>query len=688
MAKPHIPGQLGLFKPQSDWQAPTAPPDLRGCRLVALDTENKDDGLSLNKGPGWALGMGYICGVAWAAGDETGYLPIRHPDTDCLNPGVVLRWVEDLFRSGTRVVFHNSPYDLGWFWSQGVAPPDGAAQLEDTLAMSVMLDETHRYPETYSLDDCCRRAGVPGKDQELLRDAVRAYGGDPAHPAAHLWRLPARYAAPYAEQDARATLALARQSLPALEAQGLMEAYRTEMELVPMVVAMRRRGIRLDTERALRTAEEFRRRRDQALAELSSQVQQGRPVTMDDVRSPQWLERIHKAENIQFPKTEKTERGSFSKDWMERHPHWLPQTITKAIQWEGAATKFIETYLLGFSHRGRVHAEVHQFLSEGGGTRSHRFSYSEPPLQQMPSPDKDPRGSDGKIDMSLATGTLIRDCFLPERGELWGSADYSGQEVRLAVHFAHLCKANKADEMVARFLDNPRSDFHQMVADMTGLPRWQAKIINFGLMYGKGVASLAEDLKVSLDEAKAILTQYHERMPFVKSLEETCKRLGAERGYIRLVDGARMRYTQWEGGWVDGDLRRAALAAKKRMEPCSREEAVERQADPDHPWARTRLRRADTRKSLNNLVQGSAARQTKLAMRGMWREGILPLIQVHDELGYSTGDERVARRVEEIMRDAVKLKVPVVVDNEFGTTWGRAKKSWSEANAALVAGDL
>jgi DNA polymerase I-like protein with 3'-5' exonuclease and polymerase domains len=678
MAKKHQPGQLGLFKPDTDWVAPTELPDLRGRPLVAIDSETKDDGLANDLGPGWALGpMGYIAGVSFAAEGVQGYVPVQHPETDNFPLDNVMRWLDDHFKFGTRIVFHNGPYDTGWFGCHGVAPP---VNFEDTQPACVMLDETKK---RYNLDACCKRYGVPGKDTGLLLDAIEAYGGNRSKGAADIWRLPARYAGPYAEADAVATLNLWRQVEGQLRAQEVWDAYRTEIDLIPMVVAMRRRGIRIDSGMALQTKREFLEVRDESLKEIGGIIGLRRDASVDEVRSPRTLENWFHTHNISFPRTSggKTGRsqGSFSADWMEKHEHPLARAVTKARQFDDAAFKFIDNFLLGFSHKGRIHAEIHQFLSDEGGTRSHRFSYSEPPLQQMPSPDKDPRDAEKKLIERLAVGSKIRRVFLPEKGEFWVANDYSQQEPRITVHMAAACNMRGVETALESYRNNARTDYHTMVADMTGLVRPRAKILNLALTYGKGLKAVAEELGVSLEEAKAMMEMYFEKLPFIKPLEELCKRMAANRGYIRLIDGARVHYNDWEGGWVDWEEKQKAIALGLRFDACSIEEAQERQKDPRHPWSKVRLRRADTRKALNNLVQGSAARQTKKAMLGMWREGILPLIQMHDELGASCGEESQANRIAEIMRDAVPLKVPVIVDTEVGNSWGTAKLSWADA---------
>jgi DNA polymerase I-like protein with 3'-5' exonuclease and polymerase domains len=215
-----------------------------------------------------------------------------------------------------------------------------------------------------------------------------------------------------------------------------------------------------------------------------------------------------------------------------------------------------------------------------------------------------------------------------------------------------------------------------MVAEMTLRPRSVAKILNLAMTYGKGKRSLADELGVSLQEAEGILKDYHNRLPFIKSLEDKCKIAAGSRGYIKLIDGARIHYPMWEGGYIEWEERLDAERRGKKLTPTTLDEARLRAKDPDHPWSKTRLRRADTRKSLNNLVQGSAARQTKRAMEVCWQEGIIPLIQMHDELGISTADKKVAERVRDIMVETTPLVVPTIVDFEVGLTWGEAKEEW------------
>jgi DNA polymerase I - 3''-5'' exonuclease and polymerase domains len=120
---------------------------------------------------------------------------------------------------------HRAIYDLGWLTTTWDLPvPE---RLDDTMVQEFTLSENEL---TYSLDDVCRRRGVPGKDESALRQAAQAHGLDPK---SEMWKLPARFVGSYAEQDARATLELSARLLPQIEAQDCTEAYRLEMDLVP-----------------------------------------------------------------------------------------------------------------------------------------------------------------------------------------------------------------------------------------------------------------------------------------------------------------------------------------------------------------------------------------------------------------------------------------------------------------------
>ncbi len=158
---------------------------------------------------------------------------------------------------------------------------------------------------------------------------------------------------------------------------------------------------------------------------------------------------------------------------------------------------------------------------------------------------------------------------------------------------------------------------------------------------------------------------------------------------IKLFDGARCHFDLWEAAYLTKQERERGYREHYRMAPCGREEAEERQrqtvGDSEHPWRGARLKRAFAHKAMNRRIQGNAARQMKLAMAQCWEEGLVPMLQMHDELSFSTTDKRAGDRIEEIMRTCYTCSVPFLVDAEWGGTWGDAKHTHAEAMVALRA---
>lgn len=674
--------QMPLFVPPFAWSPPAGLPDLRRCGIVALDTEERDEGLAANRGSAWFRRGGHVAGVsvAWREGAElcSLYAPLRHPDTDNLDVDAVSRWLRDLVAEPSlRFVTQNGPFDWGWLGADlGVPTPPGE-RLEEVGAAATLVDENRL---TYNLDDLCAWRGVPGKDESLLREASVAYGFGATRDTVkgNLWRLPARYVGPYAEADSASTLLLWEDLLTVIEREGTHAAYRLECDILPLVNEMRRRGVRLDVDRIEQNKAALLAKRDAVFADLGARL--GQRVGMEEIGRNRWLEATFArvAPEIPVPRTAATKghpkgQASFtagSTGWMHKYRgpnEWLPHLIVRADKYHNAAEKFLQGYLLDYSHRGRVHAEIHSFRDEeGDGTRSLRFSYSDPPLQQMTARDEE-------------LAPMIRGSFLPEEGGMWAKPDVSQQEYRFIVHYAARLGLPVADEAARRYVEDPSTDFHMLVVDMTGLERKPAKDTNFAKAFGAGVPRFASMINKSVEEAQEIYDQYDAKLPFVQQLFERCEQLAASRGFIRLYDGARRHWDDWEPRWLSQEERARGYAARLRMNPCRRGEADERTRTPGHPWYGKRLRRYEARKAMNALIQGSAARHTKLWMRACWREGIVPLLQLHDELDCSVWSAAEGEAVRRLGEEAVQLVVPVKVDLKYGRSWGTAKhKRWED----------
>ena len=296
--------------------------------------------------------------------------------------------------------------------------------------------------------------------------------------------------------------------------------------------------------------------------------------------------------------TEKTSAPSFTKNFLQNHPHPVVQKIAQARETNKAHTTFIDT-ILKHSHKGRIHAEINQLRGDNGGTVTGRFSYSNPNLQQIPARNKE-------------LGPMIRSLFIPEEGHRWGVFDYSQQEPRLVVHYAGLQNLYGVDDVLDSYNNDPNTDFHTIVADMANIPRSQAKTINLGLFYGMGKNKLQAELGVDKETSDGLFKQYHDRVPFVKQLMDNVMQRAQQRGQIRTLLGRLCRFHLWEPNMFGMHKAMAHDDALLEHGPG--------------------IRRAYTYKALNKLIQGSAADMTKKAMIELYKEGIIPHIQVHDEL--------------------------------------------------------
>jgi DNA polymerase I-like protein with 3'-5' exonuclease and polymerase domains len=220
------------------------------------------------------------------------------------------------------------------------------------------------------------------------------------------------------------------------------------------------------------------------------------------------------------------------------------------------------------------------------------------------------------------------------------------------VHYATLQNLYGVDEVLNAYHEGD-ADFHTIVADMAEIPRSQAKTINLGLFYGMGKNKLQAELGVSKDKAEELFRQYHGKVPFVKQLMDAVMRRAQDSGKIRTLLGRLCRFHLWEPNQFGIHKALPHDAALMEHGPG--------------------IKRAYTYKALNRLIQGSAADMTKKAMIDLHRQGIIPHIQVHDELDISVKDNEDVRNIIKIMENAVSLEVPNKVDYEFGPNWGIIK---------------
>lgn len=662
--------QLPLFQPHSDWRPPTSFPDLSGAECVAVDLETNDPHLDKH-GPGWFHGgeeFGHIAGVAVATEFFKGYYPIGHGYGSNLDKRMVLKWLRnELSRERQVKVFHNALYDLGWLKRGGV---EVLGPIEDTMLAAPLIDENRK---SYSLDNLGKDWLNERKDERLLNEASVAWGfGNGRSAKKHMWKLPAAFVGPYAEQDAALTLKLRRYCLEELERQELLGVYELECGLLPMLLEMRWRGVRVDLDKAARMGEEFKAERDKALAELK------RVTNMNvDVWSNGSLELAYKAEGIKYPTTAKGS-SSFTAPWLEAQSDKLSALVVRARKMDRAESTFTGGMITDHAFNGRLHCQLHQLKNDDYGTISYRFSSSNPNLQQVPA--RDPY-----------LGPLIRSIFIPDEGGKWVKYDYSQQEPRLTVHYAELLKLPGAQEAGDYLRNDENADFHTLVRDMVRsvLPDFErkpAKTINLGKAYGMGLPLLCEKLGVNMEQGKQIVDAYDQGFPIIKALTNECGNRAAERGFIKTIMGHKCRFNQWEPR--DWDLSKSVkaeddpdkmLAVVQRIIEQAR---IARQTEPSVVVPRGGVRRAFTYRAMNRLIQGGAAGQIKKAMLDLWNyteSGVhvfVPHLPVHDELDFSVFEPRHLPMIQQIMVDAVKLTVPVKCDPSVGPDWGHVEDDY------------
>jgi len=615
-----------MFEAQKEWICPENYPDLKGYKYIAIDLETKDPDLK-SRGSGAIIGNGNIVGIAVAVDGWSGYYPIAHEGGGNLDKDKVLSWVKQICANDNVKIFHNAMYDVCWLRAAGIQIN---GHIVDTMVMASLIDENRL---SYTLNSISYEFLGEVKDEKALNEAAQSWGIDPK---SEMYKLPAMYVGNYAEKDAQLTSELFKVLSRETQKQNLQNVFDLETQLFPCLIDMKFKGVRVDIEKAHKLKQQLTAQEHELLLKVKQET--GIEPQIWAARS---IATVFDKLGLHYERTEKSLAPSFTKNFLQEHKHPIVQMIAKAREINKAHTTFIDT-ILKFSHKGRIHADINPIRSDQGGTVTGRFSYANPNLQQIPARNKE-------------LGPMIRSLFLPEIGHKWGCFDYSQQEPRLVVHYAATTEPICFDESVTKIVNefkNNSVDFHKTVADMAGISRDQAKTINLGLFYGMGKAKLQAELGLSTkEEAEVLFNQYHDNVPFVKELMNKTSQFAQTSGSIGTLLGRRCRFNKWEP---------STFGMHTAM---SFEEA-------ERTYGRGRIRRAMTYKALNKLIQGSAADMTKKAMLDLYNEGIIPHIQIHDELDISVKDDNQAKKIVEIMESAVTLAIPNKVDYESGETWG------------------
>jgi DNA polymerase I-like protein with 3'-5' exonuclease and polymerase domains len=646
--------QLPNLVARAGWAPPTELPDLRGARQISIDLETCDPELT-EHGPGFRKGA-FICGLAvGVAGGGRWYLPTRHLGGGNLDEGLIKRWAKhELGAFKGEVVGANLGYDLdGLATCWDVHLPNVSA-FHDVQVAEPLLDE-HRLE--YSLDALAHDYLGEGKEETLLMEAARRYGAKTSREAKRvLWRLPAQVVGPYAEADVDLPLRIWALQKPRLEAEGLLEIYEVERQLIPILVAMRRHGVRVDTARAQEVRARLVKERDGWAAKLKHLAGPKAELT-----EPASIGPALEAAGVVVPRTAKTQQYSVTKPFLERYAPTVPlvQAVMAGRKLNTMISTFIDSQILGHATGGRVHPTFNQLKGDEGGTIA-RFSGSNPNLQFLPSREEDWQENAGLSGLA----PLIRGLFLAEEDEDWQRDDFSQLEYRLLAHFA---VGQGAEEAREAYRVDPKTDFHKMAASMLGVDpedkvrRKRVKNTNFTKVYGGGIDKIAQTFNCTRDEAAGFVEVYDRKLPFVSKTYDAAMNWAERRGFVVTVLNRRQRFPLYEPRGARGKERRPALPRERAL------------AEYGHA-----IQRAGTYMALNRKLQASGADIMKKGMVDAQRAGVLNVIRllatVHDEGDSSVprtraGDE-AGREFTRILERAVELRVPLYVDSERGADWG------------------
>lgn len=622
---------MALFMPESNWEAPTVFPDLKQARMIGLDTETRDPDLT-TMGPSCKRGGGYIIGVSVATDDGfKAYYPVRHEGGGNLDAPNVFAWLRDVLSSDTPKVGANIIYDLEWLRTEGI---EVRGPKYDVQVAEPLLDESRR---TYKLDALAESYLGVHKNEDLLNQAAEAMGIPKSKVKENLWRMHAKYVGPYGEDDALLALQVFNLQLPRINEEELQEVFKLETRVTEVLLAMRDKGIPIDLDRAIQIRDKLHKEQRQIEHQLCQVA--GREL---DVWSGTDISEACNRLGLYYPKTEKG-NPSFEAEFLEESSsEEFFRLLLLARQLDRGGSVFIQKKIIEMQVGGRIYPTFRQVRSDDGGTRSGRFASANPNMQQVPA-------------RNPYLAPLIRSIFVPEHGCQWGVFDYSQQEPRVTVHYANRRGFTGANRALEQYISNPATDYHQLVADMAGINRKQAKTLNLGLAYGMGKKKMSGQLGLSIEDTTELYDKYHGNVPFIKLLGDECMRVANDRGYIKTILGRRRRFDLFgPRKWTEGVV------------PLPKTQALEKFGAP--------VVRYFVHKAMNSLIQGSSADMIKKAMVDLYDEGIISHITIHDELDNSIESMKQARIIRDMMLCSVKIDVPLKVDVELGPSWGEAKE--------------
>jgi DNA polymerase I-like protein with 3'-5' exonuclease and polymerase domains len=466
--------------------------------VLTFDMETHDPAISQKRGAGWVYSDFEVLGTAYKI---DGQEPQFTANTNEL---------KEVVKNARTLIAHNAQYDLGCLTRLGI--PFNDKLLIDTAILAKLFDNTMM---RYNLDVLSADFLGERKDYALLEEVAAGLGIKKyMSNMRELFRAAPDVVIRYAKKDVELTYKLSQWFKEQLypEALQLLPMYS---DLLKMLTSARAKGVRIDLDRAARSADALNALQEQYTEEF---YQYCPGVNLESTKQ---LSAAFRELGLQ-PGVSDKGGDSVDSKWRSTQDHPAIAALDKAKKYQKLRREFVDG-IIERSENGRLYPEINIL----GAIETGRFSSSNPNIQQIPKRDE------------LAT-ELIRSIFIPEDGETWYSLDFSSQEPRLQVHYAYLAQCSGSALLRQSFLTNPQHDLHQQVADLAHVDRKTAKTINLGISYGMGVKKLAAALKLDETSARRLIKQYNELTPYLNQLNKAVQDAGMKKGYIKTLLGRRL----------------------------------------------------------------------------------------------------------------------------------------------------
>lgn len=636
--------------PIVNWRTPTAEemPSWRDAKRVAIDVETRDPDLK-PLGPGVRRKGTYVCGVSFAIEDGPAhYIPIKHDGGDNVNWDI-WAYLRDQIRDFRGTIVGNGiGYDLDWFVQNGCEAIYDR-EIMDIQVADVLIDENQF---SYNLNSICERHGLPMKDEAMLQQVAAAYRIAKADIKENLWRFPGRHVAAYGIADVRLPLQALRRQEIAMEVEDVMNIWKIERQVTPILIKMRRRGVRVDTAKMDMIEAKCLAIETEEMAKVSHAT--GYKLTPADVWKSEALGKALKQIGYKLEKTAKG-KDSVDKDAL-KHAGEVGAWILRAREWNKLRTTFVKQvrdHIIWTNGEARVHCTFNQLRADrsedakdgGKGVRYGRLSSTDFNVQQQPVRHDE-------------YGALWRSVFVADHDARWACSDWSQQEPRIGVHYAEIIERNSqgrkcpgAGKFADEYRRNPRLDIHQKLADISQWPRKIVKNFVNGRLYGMGdvklcwqldwptemktinVRGIMKTIEVPTAESKRKIDEFNSFAPWIRGLTAEAAKAAEKRGYVKTSSGRKCRFEKGPDGRI---------------------------------WK--------AHKAFNRIGQGEASDQMKLTLIEADREGIPIQMSVHDEFDFSFTDIKQPRRLKELQMTVKTYSVPMQCDLEIGPSWGELEK--------------